>query len=359
MGRISLTSDLWTDKNMTSFMAVTLHWIARSHEGELELLTALGGFRWVRDKHSGENIAARFVDILEELDILDKIGGITMDNAKNNNTAMDRFEDLLKGRGIKYIPLQQRIRCISHIIHLAVEAALEVLPYPHHFDPAALQKPALEAKWHEAQLDGDYTEGLKLDLVSKIQDLVKKLRSSGQRRDALQDVIIAGNRDGRFRVSIPCLQLLRRVTTRWSSCFQMIDRWLHLTPAINSLVENPNPTSLTRDKVLKVKHTEIVDDIRGFLSFFNAAQETLAAEKTPTLPFVLPMYEDLLGGLNDLCETGYPKLMHAIHASIKKLEKYRDECRRSDLYTLAMGMQSDLPEIVIDNSSSSASRGKV
>jgi hypothetical protein len=262
-----------------------------------------------------------------------------MDNASNNTNAMEWFEDYLNQRDIAYIPIQQRIRCFAHIIHLAVEAALNELPNPELFDPTATGDPELIAKWGEALLDKEYMAGLKEDLVGRIQDLVRQLRSSGQRCEALQEVIHEGNRDGRFRTAapIPALQLVRRVPTRWSSCFRMIDCWLHLTPAINSLVKNPNPASLTRDDVLKVKHTEIVNDIRGFLAFFNVTQETLACEKTPTLPFVLPLYEDLLGALNELSDTKYPKLMHAIHASVQKLKKYQAECRRSDLYTLAMG----------------------
>jgi hypothetical protein len=54
-------------------MAVTLHWIARTTTGELELKTALGGFRFIKDKHSGENIAKRMFEILDDLKILDKV----------------------------------------------------------------------------------------------------------------------------------------------------------------------------------------------------------------------------------------------------------------------------------------------
>jgi hypothetical protein len=335
MGRISLTSDLWSDSNMTSFMAVTLHWIARTREGGLELKTALGGFRWVKNKHSGENIAARFVDVLSELEILDKIGGITMDNARNNDTAMSCFEQLLLDRGIKYIPQQQRIRCFAHVINLAVQDALTELPNPHTFDLRQVQDPALKAKWHAGQSDKAYVEALKTDLVARTSDLVKRLRSSGQRREALQQTIRDGNRDKRFSVTLPSLQLLRHVVTRWSSSFQMVDRFLHLTPAINLFLDGPNPALLTRDDTLSVKETSVLDDFRSFLSFYNVTQESLACEKTPTLPFVLPMYEDLLGALEDLCHE-YPKLMHSIHASLKKMRKYREECRDSDLYTLAM-----------------------
>ena len=85
-------SDLWSDSNLMTFMAVTVHWIELTLSGVLEMKTALGGFQCVKEKHSGENIAARFIETLKDLDIVNQIGGITMDNALNNDTAMQTFE---------------------------------------------------------------------------------------------------------------------------------------------------------------------------------------------------------------------------------------------------------------------------
>jgi hypothetical protein len=180
LGRISLTSDLWSDSNLTSFMAVTLHWIALNEDNTLGLKTALGGFRWIKDKHSGENIAARFVEILVELDILDKIGAITMDNASNNDTAMESFTKHLKDRGIGYNPQHQRIRCFAHVLNIAMQDTLKSLTTPEAFDLRHLRDKALKTKWREGQQDRGYRETLASDLVSRVQGLVRQLWSSGQ-----------------------------------------------------------------------------------------------------------------------------------------------------------------------------------
>lgn len=208
-----MTTDLWSDSNLTTFMAVTLHWISRTAQGELKLMTALGGFRHVKKKHSGSNIADRLFEVLQELNILHKIGRITLDNAKNNNTAMQELQTRLTKLGIRFIPEQQRIRCISHVIHLAVEAAIEALPNPHLFDPTVIEDPFLQALWHEGQKDTMYSAALKTDLIGRIQHLIHVLRASGQRREFLQQIIISGNRDGSWEEPIPRLQLLRRVAT--------------------------------------------------------------------------------------------------------------------------------------------------
>lgn len=320
-------------------MAVTLHWIARSLEGTLVLKAALGGFRYIKDKHSGENIAKRLIDVFTELGILNMIGGVTLDNASNNNTAVIELETRLGALGISFVAGQQRVRCFSHIINLAVEEALRTLPKPHLFDAEVITDPHLKQLWVEALTDTRYMASLKTDLVGRVQDLISIFRASGQRREYLQDIIKKGNREGQFGEQLPCLQLLRRVATRWSSAFQMVDRWLHLTPAINLFLDQErNPTRMTRDDTLQVFESNVIGDIRFFLSLFNITQEALACEKTPTLPFVLPMFENLIGGLYDLADSSYAKLMHAIMASIGKLEKYRDECRSSHLYMLAMSM---------------------
>jgi hypothetical protein len=316
-------------------MAVTAHWIGRTPEGGLEMKSTLAGFRWVKDKHSGDNIAAHFMDILDELDMTHKIGGITMDNASNNNTAMDSLEQSLTARGIMFRAKHQRIRCFAHIINLAVGDALTALPKPEGFEH--FPDTTLETLWVTSQADTGYTKALQSNLVVRIQEIVRQLRSSGQRREAFRQTIIDGNRTKHFQVEIPHLQLLRSVPTRWSSAFQMIDRFLLLSPAINLFVENPNPASMIRDDTLTVKEMSVVNDIRKLFSYFNMAQQALSGELTPTLPFTLGMFDDLVSILRSVYAS-LPNLMHAIYASLEKLEKYQEECHRSHLYVLAMGM---------------------
>jgi hypothetical protein len=108
-------------------MAVTLHWIAEKKDGNLELKSALGGFRYLPNKHNGENIAASLFDVLKGLKIHDKvcgilrhvglnsvlqIGGITMDNASNNTCAMDYLTSFLDDHEIAFDARQQQLRFV-------------------------------------------------------------------------------------------------------------------------------------------------------------------------------------------------------------------------------------------------------
>jgi hypothetical protein len=215
---------------------------------------------------------------------------------------------------------------LSHVINIAVNAFLSALPQPDKFRSQNIADPELKTAWQNC--DKPYAEILKKDIIGRISNQVKHIRSSGRRREAFEQAV-------HDSPSLRVLQLLRPVITRWSSTFWMIDRYLYLSPAVDLFLTRPNPTPLTRDDILSTPELEVLKDIREVFSFFHGVQETLAGEKTPTLPFALPLYEDLLDALKDLCSL-YPNLMHAIDSSIQKLEKYLAEYRATYLYTIAM-----------------------
>lgn len=79
-------------------------------------------------------------------------------------------------------------------------------------------------------------------------------------------------------------------------------------------------------------------DIREFLHTFHIAQETLSAEKTPTLPLAVPAYETLIAVLQ-LLRIKLRNVAHGITASICKLRKYTAKARKTKIYSLAMGKQ--------------------
>jgi hypothetical protein len=55
-----------------------------------------------------------------------------MDNAQNNDTAMDSLEQNLMTRGIKFSHQEQCICCFAHVLNLAVHDALAL---PDSFSP--------------------------------------------------------------------------------------------------------------------------------------------------------------------------------------------------------------------------------
>ncbi|GLB45637.1 putative encoded by [Lyophyllum shimeji] len=126
-GRISFTSDLWTDQNRRSYMAITAHFMSFGINGQVTMTTRLVAFRYVPGSHSGQNLAKVFVAILKELGIFNRIGMVTLDNASNCGSMMEFVALLLRDMGVYFDKEGNRIRCFPHIINLAVKAGLKQL----------------------------------------------------------------------------------------------------------------------------------------------------------------------------------------------------------------------------------------
>ncbi|XP_044724115.1 restless-like transposase [Hirsutella rhossiliensis] len=77
------------------------------------------GMPELKISHSGENIAAQILEILESYEILDKVGYITLDNAGNMDTATEEIAEALG-----FDPKKRRVRCFGHVLNLVVKALL-------------------------------------------------------------------------------------------------------------------------------------------------------------------------------------------------------------------------------------------
>lgn len=80
MGLVSLTMDLWTDSNLTPFMAVTAHWIQGIQKETiggpkliLKLRSDLIGFQQVPGHHDGKHLAVAFIYITDRIGITHKV----------------------------------------------------------------------------------------------------------------------------------------------------------------------------------------------------------------------------------------------------------------------------------------------
>lgn len=118
-----MTSDLWSDITLRSYMAITVHYCARDKEGRLELRARLLAIHQVIGSHSGDNLAETFVEIIKKAGIINrvsfnhsrllysysrltmplmKIGCITVDNASNCDTMMIGIEARLRAQGLSF-----------------------------------------------------------------------------------------------------------------------------------------------------------------------------------------------------------------------------------------------------------------
>jgi hypothetical protein len=75
--------DMWSDPNLSPFMAVTAHWIESKTEDtpegpklKLTLRADLIGFQRVPGRHDGEHLAHAFLHVLDRLNIAKKVAFI-------------------------------------------------------------------------------------------------------------------------------------------------------------------------------------------------------------------------------------------------------------------------------------------
>lgn len=71
-----MTTDAWSNPNITSFLAVTGHYIIReAGSGRLLLRSGLLAFRHIKGSHTGENLAGVLFGIICDMGILNCVSG--------------------------------------------------------------------------------------------------------------------------------------------------------------------------------------------------------------------------------------------------------------------------------------------
>lgn len=69
-GKISFTSDLWSDKKLRPFMALTAHWIAKEEKTlVLVLRVALIAFHHIPGSHTGKSLGSTLLHLLDRADV--------------------------------------------------------------------------------------------------------------------------------------------------------------------------------------------------------------------------------------------------------------------------------------------------
>jgi len=114
--KISLALDCWTSPNRYAFLAISGYFISDNWDYHEVLLA----FKPLRGRHSGENLANYVMKTLEFHDITNQLLTITADNAKNNGKLCRHLQKMLKKKDIVWDHQQGTIRCMAHIIQLAV-----------------------------------------------------------------------------------------------------------------------------------------------------------------------------------------------------------------------------------------------
>jgi hypothetical protein len=90
-GNIHFTFDLWTSSNLLCLNGVFAHYLDAFGKKKKILLSIPS----INDSHTGENIAQGVADIIMEFGLEKRVGYFVLDNAANNDKAIELWVETL------------------------------------------------------------------------------------------------------------------------------------------------------------------------------------------------------------------------------------------------------------------------
>jgi hypothetical protein len=108
-GNIHFTFDLWTSSNLLCLNGLYAHYLDAFGKKKKILLSIPS----ITDSHTGENIAQGVASIIQEFGLKERIGYFVLDNAANNDKAIQTL-----GTIFNFDPVKRRLRCAAHIVNL-------------------------------------------------------------------------------------------------------------------------------------------------------------------------------------------------------------------------------------------------
>ena len=120
---INICTDSWTSgvNHQGEFQSIYARFVSR--DGRLQ--HALLAMPELHHGHAGELVAPLVMHALESYSIEKRLGYVTADNASANDTLCRAIEESLSKRhGIDWDARQNRLRCLGHVLNIAVQSFL-------------------------------------------------------------------------------------------------------------------------------------------------------------------------------------------------------------------------------------------
>ncbi|CAG8453427.1 3191_t:CDS:1 [Scutellospora calospora] len=228
ISKVALTADFWTSLKMESFLAITIHFIDKNWNLQHFVLDI---FQF-KGSHTGEIIADKIYNLLEEFEIETKVISLTTDNGANMISAANYLQDKLNSNNFCHY------RCIAHILNLVVLAGLNNLENP----------------------------------IKKLRKLIKTIRKSTKIFEDLKNIETLDKQS--------FLAPILDCKTRWNSTYHMIKRACLLNESIEiSLIKHPNLKTYMPNK----EEWKIYESLVHLLEQFNEATIELSSQSYPTI----------------------------------------------------------------------------
>ena len=119
-GKVSITLDAWSSTTQVPFLGLTGHYI-EDHTWQFHSL--LLGFERLRGSHTADALSRVLLAVLKRFHLSNHVRAITTDNAAVNTKMLTLLEKSLPG----FTVADNQVRCMAHIINLAVQVLLSHL----------------------------------------------------------------------------------------------------------------------------------------------------------------------------------------------------------------------------------------
>lgn len=334
--KIHFTTDCWTAPNKTAYQAVTAHFVDELNQ----LSKATIALREHKEVHGGEQQAEVMIKVIEEYEIPEsQIGYLTSDNHGSN----DKLCRILQKRFPTWNATQHRIRCIGHIINLAVQAFL------FHKDTEAVeiairaaeelqreeQQLHLESEHEYSQDEVTQTKWREIGALGKIHNIAVWLRRSTERYQAF--------------LKLAKKMLRRDNDTRWNSWLLMLESAIELETTIRVFLDlhhkEISANALSRDEWDTIRETIAI------LLPFKDATKALEGDST-TLDEVLQSMDFLIEHVKEMQQE------HASNAHLSAslltiwfaFDKYYTLTDKTPVYAAALLLNPTLRKAYLDES---------
>ncbi|OAQ58218.1 ribonuclease H-like protein [Pochonia chlamydosporia 170] len=266
--------------------------------------------------HSGEKQFVTLLPVLRDFGILRRIGSVVGDNSSTNDTLCRASSTCLREEeDIDWDPEVHRLRCLGHVINLAVQAFL-------FKDSLDLNQCELydDSEGH-AEIQKQRAKFRLLGPLGKLHNLVVNIRSSSGRTKEFKELA------GRL------IPLDNR--TRWNSWYQMLQVATEqgIASALDSYTKN-HFDDLSADFLLPEEWVRL-RTIKDILQPFSRA--TLATQGDhATLDKVLFTMDVLIRCFDEIAYKSDPELSSRIQRGWEVFDKYYSKTDSSPYYAAAL-----------------------
>lgn len=226
---ITVTTDIWTSDSNVAYITVTGHFIFKD-----ELWARVLATRDLPGSHTSENIAIALNSIFNEWNIDNKIMTVVSDNGANIKKAIG--DNLQKFHH----------PCVAHTLNLSVTEAIS-------------KNERLSA------------------ILKKCRALVGHFKHSVVASDKLKLV--------QEQMNMPLLKIKQDVSTRWNSCYIMLERLLAIKDALSVVVSNIPKCP----EYLDAEEWAIISGCVQVLKPAYHLTTILCGEKYPTISIIVPL----------------------------------------------------------------------